>query len=333
MRHARKLLVPLVMAGCAAGAMLLRGPLAEANANRRVPGVRYAPRPKLARFLALGHRSAAADLLWLSAIGDLSREFGDPERKRRWLHSIFDAVTSLEPTFASVYSFGATYLTLIDPDKNRAIELLELGVARNPDDLRLAIELAMTYYRDLHDRAATLRVLERVVKDPRCDSVHAGFYSSLLVDSREDFAALAQWEAWREHPNEIVKEVAELQQERAKRRIALRAIAEFRQTHGRAPLTRDDLREPGLMAPSVVDVVLDSLWIDTAARPQFSRCDEFERRQNLRVASRWVAQFRAVRGRPPTIDELLANRWLLPAPPGSHVEIVGEDVRLADDVR
>jgi hypothetical protein len=329
----KRTLLPLAMVACASGAVALRAPLGEANAGRRLPGMGYVPKPRLARLLSLGHRSTSADLLWLSAIGDLSRDFSDPDRKRRWLDTVFDAITLLEPSFSTVYSFGATFFTLITPDHARAVELLELGVANNPDDLRLAIDLAMTYYMHRHDRDAAMRVLAKVVKDPRCDSVTVGFYASLLVDGREDFAALAQWDGWLDHPNDYVREIAELQQERAKRRIALRAIDEFTQVRGRPPLTRDELRAPGLMAPAVADAVIGSLWIDLVGRPSFTRGDDLDRRHELRGASRWVTQFRQQNGRSPTIDELLDNGVLrLRAPPlRKHYEVVGDEVELVDD--
>jgi hypothetical protein len=329
----RRLAVPLLMAACVAGALALRGPLAEANAGRRLPGTGFVPRAGLAKLLSFGHRSTAADLLWLSAIGDLSRDFADPQRKRQWLEALFGAIPALEPTFATVYSFGATYLSMIDRDADGAIALLEKGVAENPSHLRLSVELAMAWYQLRHDRERTLAVLERVVADPRCDAITMGFYSSLLVDSREDYAALAQWVGWLDHGNALVRETAELQLERAKRRIALRALGEYETRLGRKPLRRDDLRLPGLMAPDVVETVLSGLRIDVAGRPRFDRCDELERRHALRGASRWVVQFRSENGRNPTLDELLHNAWVrLPAPPrGQHYDVAGDEVVLVDD--
>ena len=329
----KRLALPLAMTACTLGAVALRGPLAAANAGRRLPGTSYVPKPSLARLLSLGHRSTAADLLWLSAIGDLSADFGDPQRKRRWLDTVFDAVGTLEPSFSTVYSFGATFFTIIAPDSDRAIELLEHGVARNPDDVRLETELAMAYYMTRHDRAAALRVLAKVVKDPRCDSITAGFYSSLLVDGREDYAALAQWNAWLDHPDDVVREMAELQIERAKRRIALRAIDDFKLERGRPPRTREELRLPGLMAPEVVDAVVESVWIDVALRPHFDRSDDLERLHQMRAASRWIVKIRAETGRTPTYEELLdSHLFHLTAPPaGQHYEVIGSDLELVPD--
>jgi hypothetical protein len=329
----KRLLVPLVMTAAGTAAVAMRGPLGEANSGRRVPGTGYVPQPTLARLFSLGHRSTSADLLWLSAIGDLSREFEDPQRKRRWLDKVFDAITTLEPTFSTVYSFGATFFTMIAPDADRAVELLERGVANNPEDLRLLIELGMTYYMERKDAEAAIRVLKKAVEDPRCDSMTIAFYSSLLIDSREDYAALHQWDTWLDHPNEYVREMAVLQQERGKRRIALRAIDEFHQRTGRPPRIAEELRLRGLMAPSVVDDVVASLWIDVACRPHFLKCDELSFRNEVRGATRWITQFRTENGRSPTLEELLDTDVLrLQAPPpGQHFEIVGDELRVVPD--
>lgn len=326
----RRLLV--VMAGCAVGAMVLRGPLAEANAARRLPGTSFVPKSAMARLLSLGHRSTLADLVWLSAIGDLSKSFPDPQRKKAWLASVFDVIPKLEPTFSTVYSYGATWLTMIDRDPDQAIALLERGVKENPGDIHLAVELAMALYMLKSDREGTLAVLGPVVKDPRCDAMTMGFYSSLLVDGRQDFAALAQWVAWLDHPNALVRELAELHLERSKRRIALRAIDEFQLKQGRPPLTRDELRLPGLMAPDVVESVLSTLRIDATGRPSFPRCDELERKNAMRGASGWIVQFRAENGRSPTLEEVLGNRWVrLPAPPpGQRYAVAGDELVLEE---
>ena len=329
----RRFLLPLLMGACGAGAIAMRGPLAEANAGRRVPGTGFVPKAPLAQLFSAGHRSTLADLLWLGAIGDLSREFPDPQQKRAWLDAIFTTVPALEPSFISAYSFGATYLTMITDDAARAIALLERGVAANPDDLRLAVELAMIWYMQRHDREKALAVLEKVVRDPRCDSITMGFYASLLVDQRQDFAALAQWVTWLDHGNELVRENAELQLERAKRKIAIRAADEYRERVGRPPLTPDDLRLEGLIAPEAVDLVLETTWINVAGKLEFERCAELEVRHAVRAASRWVVQFRAENGRTPTFDELMNNRWvrLPPPPPGRRYDIVDDDVALVDE--
>lgn len=321
------------MLACAAAACLLRGPLGEANALRRQPGARFLPDERLARLFALGQRSTCADVLWLNAMGDLSRDFGDKGKKRRWLDSVFAATTRLEPTFETVYSWGATYLGLLEQDPQRAIALLEKGVAANPGDIKLHVELAMAYFEYRKDRDATLAALDVVIKDPRCDALTMGFYDSLKVDARADFAALALWAPWLDDPNAEVRESAELYLERAKKRIALRAANDFSAEHGRPVRTPAELRDPALMAPEVYDAVLGALRIELTGRLTFPRLDELEQKHQVRGATAWVRNFRENNGRLPTLDELLQNRWIRLAtpPPGQHFAIDEDGVHLADD--
>lgn len=321
------------MLTCAVAAVALRGPLGDANAMRRVPGARWLPDQRLARLFSLGQRSTCADAMWLNSIGDLSHDFGDRERKHKWLDTVLSSITRLEPTFSSVYSWGATYLGMIEQDKERAIKLLEKGVAANPDDLKVAVELAMAYFEYKHDRGKTVAVLEKVVKDPRCDAITMGFYDSLLVDDRADFAALAQWAPWLDSPNDEVREGAELFQERAKKRIAFRAFNEFEATHHRKARAPEELRDPQLMAAEVYDLVLPAVQIDMTGHLHFSHLDELERKSMLRSAAAWSRQFRAENGRIPTIEELMQNGWVrrVQLPPAHHFVIDESGVRLEAD--
>jgi hypothetical protein len=318
---------------CGAAAVALRGTLGEANAMRRMPGARWLPDQRLARLFSLGQRSTCADVMWLNSIGDLSHDFGDVERKRKWIDTVLASITRLEPTFSSVYSWGATYLGMIERDKERAIELLEKGAAANPDDLKLAVELAMAYFEYKQDRAATVKVLEKVVKDPRCDAITMGFYNSLLVDDRADFAALAQWAPWLDSPNDEVREGAEFFQELVKKRIAFRAFNDYEAEHHRKARSPEELRDPKLMAPEVFELVLPAVQIDLTGHLHFAHLDELERRRMLRSANAWTKQFHAETGRLPTLDELMANGWvrrvaLLPA---THLVIDEHGVRVEVD--
>jgi hypothetical protein len=327
-----KLKVGLVL--CAAGAIALRGPLGDANEMRRVPGARWMPDQRLAKLFSLGHRSTCADAIWLNAIGNLSRDFGDQTRKRRWLDTVFDTITRLEPTFSNVYSWGATYLGMLSNDKESAIDLLKKGVANNPDDVKLQIELAMAHFEYKKDRAATLAVLAKVVKHPKCDAITMGFYDSLLVDDRADYAALATMAPWLDSANVDVKEEAELYLERTKKLIAFRAWNEFKDKHGRDAKTKDELRDKSLMAPEVFEPVLGSFEID-GDKLRFPRLDELDRKHALRTMSSWSRQYRIEHGHLPDVPELMRNPWTggrnIAPPTGQHYVIDDAGVRLEND--
>src|SRR5262249_30234467 len=157
-----------------------------------------------------------------------------------------------------------------------AVALLRLGVARNPDDILLRVELAMACYTWMKDKQATIDTLKPIIHDQRCDSITLGFYTSLLVDGREDFAALAQWAPWLEQNKAGGRECAECNRERTKVKTAGRAVQDFEKEPGRPPRTAEELREPGLMAREVVDLVVACVRIDATGKPRYPRYEELE---------------------------------------------------------
>ena len=305
------------------GAVLLRGPVGAANGARRTAQFRYSPDARVMRLTSLGHRSTLANLLWLKAIPDLSREFPDLAQKQRWLEAVFDTITDLDPEYVNVYRLGATYLAMVDRDPDRAIELLETGVEKNPERVELRIDLAMAYFMHREDRENTIRHLEVAVADPGCDAFTKGFYSSLLVDDRSDYAALAQWLPYLEHDDVQVRDIAELYLERARRRIFLRALHEYEEEHGQRPPDTMALRDERYMAEEVFDAVLSAARLLPTGRPSFPRLDELERRHRLRAANQWSRRFHFDHGRWPTLDEILDNPWVKvdPPPPGQEYHL------------
>ena len=239
----------IVALAAAAFAVSLRDSLGEANAVRRANVFRYTPNPKIVKLLAAGHRSTLANVMWLQTLPDLSRTFADIDLKRRWLRTSLEIITELEPRFDTVYSFGSSYLSMIGQDPQASIEMLERGAERNPDCLRLQVELAMAYFTHRDDREATMRVLKDVVD--QCDAMTMAFYASLLVDERADVAAVSQWLPYLEDGNALVREQAELRLQRTYRRIALRARNEYRDATGSFPVSKQEFRGPQWMAPEI----------------------------------------------------------------------------------
>ena len=90
--------------------------------------------------------------------------------------------------------------------------------------------------------------------------------------------------------------------------------ANFEKAHGKPPSSPGDLREPKLMDPGVVDIVLDGLDLQ-GGRPHYARMDELDRTQKMLYAQDWCAGFRDENGRWPTEDEFHRLFGKLPLPP------------------
>src|SRR2546429_4053236 len=112
-----------------------------------------------AKRLALGFNGLAADWYWMRSLQYVGRKivfFEDTHDAHvsfstladldlRLLPSLLKVSTTLDPQFMTPYEFGATILPEINSDQ--AIELLNSGIAANPNAWRLYQHLGYVYWK------------------------------------------------------------------------------------------------------------------------------------------------------------------------------------------
>jgi tetratricopeptide (TPR) repeat protein len=321
----------LVAVAGIAGAAALQGRVGAENAARRATDFRYTPDPEVMRVLAGGDRSACADMLWLSALPDMARPFEDKALKKRWIAAATDVITDLEPTFGTVYGYGAAHLNLVDRNPDEAIALLTKGIENNPDSAGLHVALAMVWYEFKKDTAKAIEHLEKASELPGIDSLSLAMLASMRVNGRDDFTALAVWAKQLDVAhNAKVRTICEYELWRTKALIAGRAAREFTAAHGRPPANAEELRDPTLISATALDVVLEGLTFDAKGRPQYERLLELDREQVIVKAENYVAGRVSESGRLPTAVEFFAGFGELPAPgPGRKWEYADGKLSLA----
>ena len=105
---------------------------------------------------SFGFEGLIADWFWIQSLQYLGDKIvKNPDAKisldnltalnPRLLYPYLDNATTLDPKFLSVYEFGATVLPAIDGEK--AVKLLEKGVAANPRQWRLYHQLGFIYWQ------------------------------------------------------------------------------------------------------------------------------------------------------------------------------------------
>lgn len=309
----------LLVVGGIAGAAALQGPIGESNAARRANDFRYTPDPRVMEVVAGAHRSTFADLLWLRALPDMARPFNDRALKKRWIAGATEVITDLEPSFFTVYAYGSAHLNIVDRNPEEAIKLLTKGIEKNPDSAGLYVALAMVHYEFAKDKAAgkakAIELLEKASTMPGIDSLSLAMLASLKVDEHDDFAALAVWARNLEQaPNRRARVVCEYELWRTKQLIADRAIREFKKAHGRPPKSPDEIRDPKLIDPKSIDVVLEGMTLDAQGFARYERLVVLEREKVLDQAPNVVAAFQEGEGRLPTEAEFLRSFGKLPEP-------------------
>jgi hypothetical protein len=122
--------------------------------------------------MALQFHALASDVYWIRAIqhygGD--RLALDGRRSYELLQPLLDLTTTLDPFFTIAYRFGAIFLSEAPPGgpgrPDQAIELLQKGVAAQPQKWQYLHDIAFVYYWHLHDPLAAASWFQRAAAQP-----------------------------------------------------------------------------------------------------------------------------------------------------------------------
>lgn len=108
----------------------------------------YLPSPEWLKVVSLGHHEALADLIWMRALVYFGEEVAHRGRARH-VFQYTEAMLALDPDFRAPYHWIATAALygnteLTPTDVHRAIDIMERGLARFPDDGELAWDIGAT---------------------------------------------------------------------------------------------------------------------------------------------------------------------------------------------
>jgi len=125
------------------------------------------------RGYSFGAEGLVADWYWMRALNYLGTKMVDAgfgpgmqdlrPLNQRLLYPMLDNASTLDPRFMTIYTYGATVLPDIDPQK--AIDLIQKGIANNPDQWRLYHFLGFIYWEQ-KDYAKAAEAYERGAQIP-----------------------------------------------------------------------------------------------------------------------------------------------------------------------
>lgn len=124
-----------IAAHAAATALLVRFPGQEASATNQDRLLAFHPGAVSA--LTLGHGRMVSSLAWVATMVQSDTDHLQEGEGRSWMHRRFTLISRLDPWFYHLYSDGGLYLSVIKDDTAGAKELIDLGLARFPDDFWL----------------------------------------------------------------------------------------------------------------------------------------------------------------------------------------------------
>lgn len=126
----------------------------------------------LLKRVALGFDTLLADLYWIRAVVYYGGKRTGTEQDRNFelLDPLLTFVTALDPQFKVAYRFGAIFLTEAYPSgpgrPDRAIALLERGLAADPNAWEYMHDIGFVHYWWLHDYKTAAQWFERASRLP-----------------------------------------------------------------------------------------------------------------------------------------------------------------------
>jgi tetratricopeptide (TPR) repeat protein len=139
--------------------LVLRG-IDKARSDATLEEALYIPSPKVLKKLSFGYDGLMADIYWTRVV----QYFGDLHHRgaKRYdlLYPLLDISTTLDPHLLPAYQFGSIFLCQQPPEgagqPEKAIELVNRGIAANPKQWQLYYNLGFIYY-DMKDYAGASR--------------------------------------------------------------------------------------------------------------------------------------------------------------------------------
>jgi tetratricopeptide (TPR) repeat protein len=205
---------------------------------------------------SFGMEGLWADLYWLRTVHYYGERLFRPGARFDHLEALLTLVTTLDPHFLAAYRLGAIFLALPPPQgagrPDRALALLDKGLAANPGEWRLLLDKGFVLMWDLRDYARAAEVFRHVSHHPQAPAWTKDLAAAVYARAGRREIARRLWQDRLEHgETEHVRENARyqllcLQAEEAIEHLQ-QIVQAFRRERGRWPSSWQELIRAGKM--------------------------------------------------------------------------------------
>lgn len=251
--------IGLVALLAALGAAIVTLKLAvERIPRKKIPGasIIYIPSGKYLKYATFGYSSLVADLVYIWAI-QYYTTYTIVDRFQNLEH-IFSIIAELDPRFTDPYEIGALIAVNEARDLRLAYKILDLGLAKNPDQWIFPFE-AGHYAQRARDYETARSYYEKAMNIPGAPNLAKRLYAAAgfkVMDLKES------WETWLEIYNtagdERTKKIAGKHLYQVKSTVDTNllneAIRNFRERYQRLPGELADLVRFGIISALPLDL-------------------------------------------------------------------------------
>ena len=217
---------------------------------------------KLVKLMSLDYAPLVAAIYWTRAVQYYGNKKLNQDVNLKSLWPLLDVATTLDPNMIPAYRFGSTFLAEPPPrgagQPLLAVKLLERGIAANPDQWRLYMDLGYVYYFELRDYKKSSEAFLKGSENP-----NAMFWMKVMAariaeaGNSWDTSAFLWKQVYETSTDEQVKENARvhillLRVDKDLDELS-KLIAEYEKKEGRPPANLREVALAGLLRGEPVD--------------------------------------------------------------------------------
>ena len=217
---------------------------------------------KLVKLMSLDYAPLVAAIYWTRAVQYYGNKKLNQDVNLKSLWPLLDVATTLDPNMIPAYRFGSTFLAEPPPrgagQPLLAVKLLERGIAANPDQWRLYMDLGYVYYFELRDYKKSSEAFLKGSENP-----NAMFWMKVMAariaeaGNSWDTSAFLWKQVYETSTDEQVKENARvhillLRVDKDLDELS-KLIAEYEKKEGRPPANLREVGLAGLLRGDPVD--------------------------------------------------------------------------------
>jgi hypothetical protein len=244
----------------------------------------YVASPKMVKRASLGFDGLMACIYWTRTVQYFGHRHSKQEMSYNHLAPLLEITTTLDPQMFPPYQFGASFLAPAPPtgagQPDRAIRLMEFGIAHNPDNWQLYYNLGFVYYTELKDYKHAAEIFDRGSRVPGAHPFMKVLAASMAEHAGDFTTARLLWSATFETSTEknirqnalehlrgisVDEDVANLQA----------AVTRFGERTGRLPASMDELALAEHLGGIPADPDGDAYQLTPEGRVELAKPEDF----------------------------------------------------------
>ncbi|MBZ5702819.1 MAG: hypothetical protein LAN84_13350 [Acidobacteriia bacterium] len=217
---------------------------------------------RLVNVLSLEYGTFLADVYWTRTVQYYGEKRVRQEANFDLLAPLLDLTTTLDPHLVVAYRFGAVFLAEPAPRgagrPEQAVELIQRGIANNPEQWRLWQDLGFIYYWELRDYPKASQAFLEGSKRPGADEWMKVLAAKVAEEGRSRGVSMFLWAQIHDSTKDplirknALNHLQLLKAEEDRERLD-ELVQQFVQRFQRMPQTLEELVSAGLLRGKAVD--------------------------------------------------------------------------------